>query len=106
MQTNTSINLCAIKNFITLDKETQLLFILIKALRPDGTIKKRKAELADVLQVTSQTVGKKLSQFVNTNILKYKYSGLMMINPEFCYKGVEEQKADVLRQYQLFKSDM
>lgn len=102
----TTINLTSIKNFIELDVSTQLLFIILQSLRSDGTVELGKPALSKYLKVSPQTVGKKLLQYVNANIIKYKYSGRMFVNPDFCYKGTMANRENVAKAYVEFKSDI
>ena len=61
--------------------------------------------LAKYLNVSRQTIGKHLKNLVECNVLKYKYSGKGIINPDFYYKGSTSEKEFSEQKYKQFKTD-
>ena len=73
---------------------------------PDGSFEIRKTVLAEYVKVSRQTVGEHLNTFAKCNLLKRKYSGKGLFNPNFYYVGPEELKAQAQIEYKSFKSDV
>lgn len=95
----------AVKNFNELDTGTKILiYIMLKHDREEIDVPKPK--IADDLNISRQTLGKYLQTFVTCNILKYKYSGKMRLNPDFYYSGKPEDFERVKNGYQTFRSDI
>lgn len=83
----------------------QLFLMLICCANRNNKISLSQDNLAKYLKVSRQTIGKHLHTFAACEMLKYKFSGVGIINPEFYYVGdslgLEEAKKD----YAAFKSD-
>ena len=95
------------KNFNSLDVGIKVLFALILASKKsDGTIDLDKAQMSDKLKISRQTVGKHVKTFAECNMLKYKFSGQGMLNPDFYYMGAPDNLCTVREQYLKFKSDV
>ena len=86
------MNIFAVKNFKDLPVANRILFAIMGLSAPDGTFEITKSKLADYVSVSKQTVGEHLNTFVHCNLLKRKYSGKGMFNPEFYYVGPLENK--------------
>ncbi len=94
------------KNFNKLGIEIRIFFTLVLCADKKGRIKAEKKELQKYLKVSIQTIGKYIRGFVECNMMKYKYSGEAMLNPDFYYTGEEEQRASIREEYKEFKSDI
>lgn len=93
------------KNFKGLDVGIKVFFTLVLASRPDGTVDLSKTRISECLNVSRQTVGRHIKTFADCGILKYKFSGKGMFNPDFYYVGPPEQKQRAQEDYARFKSD-
>ena len=100
------INVNTVKNFKELDTGTQILLTLISIASDKGDIRTNKSTLAKYLGKSRETVALHINRYVRTNILKYKYSGLARINPEFYFSGTDAERAEAIRLYHEFKSDV
>ena len=102
------MNVNAIKaNFNKLGIEMKIFFTLILcADAKNGAGEVNKVRIAKYLKTSPQTVGKYLKNFVECNMIKYKYSGRFAINPDFYYVGPTETKERAKYGYAQFKSDM
>ncbi len=94
------------ENFSKLGIEIKIFFTIVLCVGKNGAIKLDKKEVAKYLKVTEQTVGKYIRTFAECKMLKYKYSGEAMLNPDFYYVGAEEERSSVRERYQNFKSDV
>ncbi len=94
------------KNFQKLGIEMKTFFTLLYIVDKNGHTKIKKNAISKYLKVSPQTVGKYIKTFVDCEMIKYKYSGELIINPDFYYAGDVENLASVREQYQNFKSDM
>ena len=95
-----------IKNFNKLNVQTQLLILLTVIADKNGDVRLKKEELANYLNTSRQTVGVHLRTLATCNILKYKYSGVVKLNPEFFYNGTSDKLDDVRKQYSSFVSNV
>ena len=95
-----------IKNFNKLNVQTQLLILLTVSADKNGDVRLKKEELANYLNTSRQTVGVHLRTLATCNILKYKYSGVVKLNPEFFYNGTSDKLDDVRKQYSSFVSNV
>ena len=95
-----------IKKFKSLNKSVQMLFLILMTVRPSGEVNLGKKSFAKHLKITEQTAGNHIKSFVESGLIKYKYSGTMRVNPNFYYTGKPEDFAQVLNEYESFKSDM
>lgn len=100
------MDVSVVENIKTLDYGTQILFMILLGVGAKGCAKLKKTDIAECLGIAPQTVGRHLETFVNCKMLKYKYSGLIFINPEFYHVGPAEDKEKLKGQYQAFKSDL
>ncbi len=94
------------KNLNKLGIEMKTFFTLLYIVDKNGRTKIKKNVIGKYLNVSPQTVGKYLKAFVDCEMIKYKYSGELIINPDFYYVGAVENLSSVREQYQNFKSDM
>lgn len=94
------------KNFNKLGIEIKIFFIFTLLADKKGRIRAEKKELQKYLKVSIQTIGKYIRTFVECNMMKYKYSGEAMFNPDFYYTGEESQRASIQEEYKAFKSDI
>ena len=83
----------------------KIFFTLITCADSLGKINLRQEELARYVGTSRQTVGKYIGDFVACNMLKFKYSGKGIINPEFMFNGPKEQFNVAKKTYEEFKSD-
>lgn len=100
------MNIHNIKNFKKLNSETKTLFCLILTSNNLGEINVRKPQLAEYLGISRQTVGKHLKTFSECNMIKFKHSGKMRLNPDFYFKGQPYELEKAQRLYAEFKSDV
>lgn len=77
-------------------------------IEADGhnVVRKGKEALANVFGVTPQTVGNWLRVLADFGVLKYKYSGIARLNPNFYHYGTEQERETALKEYELFRSDI
>ncbi len=110
MKMDIALNFSVLKEIRELDIDVQLLVAITayaKYIGKYNQIKFSKKQLADYIgNVQPATIGTHLRKLVNSGAIKYKYSGLMFINPEFCYVGAPEDLEKTKELYKLFKSDM
>ena len=83
----------------------RVFLTLVACANAQGEINMPPSELSKYLGVSRQTIGNHLRNLVESNVLKYKYSGKGIINPEFYYIGAETDRPTVLSRYSTFKSD-
>lgn len=100
------MEITAVKNFKELHIGIRLFLILISISDKDGCIRTNKSDLAKAVGSSRQTVALYINSFVKSNILKFKYSGLARINPNFYYSGDPIRKNLVVSEYEAFKSDV
>lgn len=100
------MNVTALNNFGELHVSVKLLLTLISISAPDGAINTSKSDLARYLKTSRQTVGAHIADFAKSGILKYKYSGMARLNPDFYYNGEASERARALEEYKHFKSDV
>ena len=96
----------AIKNFDKLNIQAQLLLLLVACADENGDVRLKKEELANYLNTSRQTVGLHLRRLATCDLLKYKYSGLVKLNPEYFYNGPSEGWAEAQSQYSSFISNI
>lgn len=97
----------AIKNFDKLNVQTQLLLLLTACADENGDVRLKKEELANYLNTSRQTVGLHLRTLATCDLLKYKYSGLVKLNPEYyLYKKDEVMQSSAVEEYMRFNSDI
>lgn len=94
------------KNFSKLGVEIKIFFTLVLCADKYGAIKLPKPQLSKYLNVSAQTVGKYLKTFTECEMIKYKFSGKAIINPEFYYVGEPENLPKAIELYNNFKSDV
>ena len=93
------------KNFDNLDTGLKIFLSLVLCADENGAVRVSQNELGKYLSISRQTVGKHIKTFVDCNMLKYKYSGETLFNPEFYFNGATDLNIAVER-YNKFKSDM
>lgn len=93
------------KNFNELGLEMKV-FLTLLLCAGNGAGKVGKKDLAKYLKATPQTVGKYLKTFTTCDMIKYRYNGEIMFNPEFYYVGPADEMAQAIQKYNTFKSDM
>ena len=71
-----------------------------------GVVNATKEDLAKALNVCPRTVKNWLYALKNANVLKYKYSGKIQLNPDIYFSGTDEQRKIALETYKAFKSDI
>ncbi len=101
-----NIDVTAIKNFKGLNTGVQLLLIILLCTLPNGRTNINKKKFAEYLHITPQSAGIYLRELVQANVIKYKYSGDIAINPDFFYTGENKDLNDVRQNYIKFKSNM
>ena len=99
-----NINLSEIKNFKTLNTDLKLIFIILLCARPNGKVGLDKKELLNYLKISWICAKSYLKELVQANVIKCKYTGEIVVNPEFYYVG--EELDVVLKEYKNFKSDL
>lgn len=65
-----------------------------------------KEKIAKELNVSARTVSNWLHVLSAVNVLKYKYSGTMHLNPEIYFEGTKENFENALETFKRFKSDI
>lgn len=100
------MNVTALKKIDNLNVGVKLFLTLISLCAPDGTVTITKTALAKYLKTSRQTVGAYLTEFAESGILKYKYSGSIRFNPEFYYIGDGAERDKAFEEYKNFKSDV
>lgn len=101
------MNIWAIKDkFDKLGIEIKILFTIMLISDENGVSKVEKEKISKYLKTTAQTVGKYLKNFVECDILKFKYNGKTMLNPDFYFNGSESARDNAKKLYQEFKSDI
>lgn len=99
------MNVNVIQNGEQLPVGVRLLFFLCANVNDgDNSALAKKSALAERFKVSRQTVGSYLQKFCASGIMKYKYSGAYMINPDFYYKGKTRDVA--AKKYKSFRSDI
>ena len=94
------------KNFGELGGEMKVFFLFVLCADKNGAVSLEKEKIVKRLGISRQTVGKYINGFVTCGMMKYKYSGKAMFNPDFMYVGPEEERARVKEKYAEFKSDV
>ena len=100
------MNIEAVNNFKKLDVGLQMLLIITYTAEKSGVVGLSKKDIAEALGICKQTIGKHLSVLAGCNIIKYKYSGAMRLNPDFYYKGEPGALERIKEEYKKFKSDI
>lgn len=95
-----------VKNFDNLHVSVKTLLTLFSVADSEGKIECTAQALAKYLKSTRQTVSTYIKDYVNSDIMKYKYSGSARLNPIFYYNGKPEDFARVCMEYENFKSDI
>lgn len=89
-----------------LDTGIRVLFKLIAIAGAHGEIKTNKSTLAEELGKSRECIAQHINRLASAKILKYKYSGVAILNPEVIYVGADADYALSLALYQKFKSDV
>lgn len=93
------------RNFDNLDTGLKVFLTLVLGADENGAVRTNQSELSKYLSISRQTVGKHIKTFVDCNMLKYKYSGDTLFNPEFYFNGVTDLNS-AIEKYKEFESDM
>lgn len=94
------------ENISLLGVEMKIFLSFIRFADRNGKTVLKKTSLAKALNTTPQTVGKYLKVFCDVKLIKYKYSGEAMLNPDFYFAGDVTELDAVRTVYQNFKSNM
>lgn len=100
------MNIEAVKDFKKLDVALQVLLIILYSVDECGVVNLSKKDLSSALDICKQTIGRHLSVLAKCNIIKYKYSGAMRLNPDFYHKGGTDALERAKKEYEKFKSDI
>ncbi|MBR2870419.1 MAG: hypothetical protein IKB98_03485 [Clostridia bacterium] len=106
MKKSLQIDFTAVKNFKSLNVSVQMLFLILSCTDANGVTRLKKKDFANYLSITEQTAGNHIKSYVNSSLIKYKYSGTIRVNPNFYYVGAPEDFEKAVREYEDFKSDM
>lgn len=71
-----------------------------------GRITAQKSNLARIFDVNERTVANWLYALRNENLIKYKYSGKTMLNPDMYFFGSDADYEQAKNEYAQFKSDI
>ena len=93
------------KNFNQLGIELKIFFMIKLCADKNGKIVIDRDGLSKYFNVSKQTVGKYLKTFAEVGMIKYKYSGKAIFNPDF-YCSERANYEDVKKLYNEFKSDI
>lgn len=100
------MNVTTVKNFAELDFELKLFLTLLSMSDELGGIRTNKSALGAYLHKSRETVGAHINKLAKCNIIKYKYSGLCRINPDFYFAGPKERFEEAKNLYTAFNSDV
>ena len=78
---------------------------LSDAVDSRGYIRRRKDELAAALDVSPRTVANYVYTLIDMNLIKRKYDGQTVVNPEYYFTGDAAEFAKAKKEYADFKSD-
>ena len=70
-----------------------------------GYVRRSKAELADALNVSARTVANYIYTLRALDLIKRKYDGRTLLNPDFYFTGSATELDTVKKDYAGFKSD-
>ncbi len=100
------MNITALSNFKSLNLGVKVLLTLFSLADENGRIRTNKDALARYFKVDRRTVGNHINALAHANIIKFKYSGQVFINPAFYYVGAPHRRELVVEEYKNFKSDV
>ncbi len=83
-----------------------LFYYLKDKIDAQNVVNTSKEELARALNVCPRTLKNWLYSLRQINVIKYKYSGKIQINPDIYFSGSEEQRKAALETFRAFKSDI
>ena len=83
-----------------------VFYYLRERVDVNGIVKVSKETIAKELDVCPRTVKNWLYALRRADVLKFKFSGKIMINPEVYFFGEDEQQKNALKLYSEFKSDI
>ena len=89
----------------------QLLNVLVVLREPTNVLSVSVKELVEALSdggkgVSARTVRGWLNLLAKNGAIKYKYSGKMIINPNYVFEGTEDEFVNALQAWESFKSDV
>ena len=93
------------KNFNNLGVEMKVFLTLVLCADKNGAINVKTVDLAKYLNVSRQTISKHVKTFCTCGILKFKYSGKGIINPDFYFAGDVNSIDDARQRYEKLTSD-
>lgn len=99
------IDVNALKNFKTLHVSQRLLFMIFSLSGDDGAFRFKPSNMAERIGTSERTLRTYLHNFAETGMIKFKYSGMGRVNPNFYYTGELKKFNDARKDYQEFKSD-
>lgn len=85
---------------------TALFYYLKDRINVYGEVDIPKEELARALKVCPKTIKNWLYALRSADVLKYKYSGRIQLNPDVYFSGESDQRNNALNLYKAFKSDI
>ena len=83
-----------------------LLNVFMQMCDDVNAIKVGKLELASALNRSRRTVSEWIRMLCKSGAIKYKYSGLVRLNPFLYYKGTAENYKKAKEEWAQFKSDI
>lgn len=78
---------------------------LSDAVNPRGYVERRKSKIAADLNVSPRTVANYVYTLIDMDLIKRKYDGKTVINPEYCFCGSAAELDAAKKAYADFKSD-
>ncbi len=98
------IDITSVKNFRSLNTGVQLLFLILLCTRSDGTIGIDKGKFLEYLKITWICAKTYLRELGQANVLKWRYTGEIAVNPDFFYTGEKKDLNAIRQNYIKFKS--
>lgn len=83
-----------------------LFYYLKEQIDAHNVVEISKEELARALKICPRTLKNWLYSLRQIDVIKYKYSGKIQINPDIYFSGTDEQRKIALETYKAFKSDI
>lgn len=100
------LNLATLSNVRDLQIQFQILIIILRIASPEGRMRLKTEKFAEYININKSTLKTHIRQFVQSKMIKWKYSGEFFINPEFCYLGNPDDLAKTKEDYAMFRSDL
>ena len=83
-----------------------LLNVLMQTCDDVNEIKIKKTDLAAALERSRRTISEWIRMLCKSSAIKYKYSGIIRLNPFLYYKGTSENYDKAKKEWKEFKSDI